>query len=147
MLIFNFKSQTEDTNSLIELLEKTINDIKSNIVENEIFKIVNTKTIEYKIEQIKYILNEYVMFGVTTEYFELEKSPVYNIVDDRTDLIETFFPDNVEVVSYDSNGNELDAFEVSYEELDEKNIDFIYNLLVEEKTKIDEIFKETQSNE
>ena len=145
MLIFEFKKQSEDKSNLIELLEKTIKDIKNNVNENEFFKITDTKTIEYKIQQIKYILIEYVMFGVTTEYFKLEQSPIYNIVGDRTDLIETFYFDNVEVVSYDSKGNEIDAFEVDYEELDETTIDFIYNLLLKEKDKdkIDSIFKES----
>lgn len=67
--------------------------------------------------------------SISTNDMESESSPIYNQVSkDHYSLIERFYRDEVEVVTY-VHQQEVDVFNVSYENIDEDLLEEIYNEL------------------
>jgi len=82
-----------------------------------------------QISEIKRIIREWG--GVTTSELELESSPVYNnFSKDSFQLVERFNRDDVTILSY-VHENEVDSFDVDYENLNDNLVDEIYNIITE----------------
>lgn len=80
-----------------------------------------------KIAKIKKIISEWG--SVNSAELQLDSSPCYNSAGENTcALIEQFYVDNVEVVVY-VHENEVDSFNVAYEDLDGDTIDEISEII------------------
>jgi hypothetical protein len=79
------------------------------------------------IPKIKAIIAEWG--GVSTGELSLDCSPCYTSVGSLTSLVERFNALNVDIITYDEDGNELDSFSLTYEELSNETLEEIFEAL------------------
>jgi hypothetical protein len=66
---------------------------------------------------------------VSTGELQLDCSPCYASVGSLTSLVERFNALDVDIITYDKDGNELDEFSLTYEELGNDVLEDIYDAL------------------
>lgn len=79
------------------------------------------------ISKIKAIIAEWG--GVSTGELSLDCSPCYKSVGSLNSLVERFNAHDVDIITYDEDGNELDEFSLTYEELSNETLEDIYDAL------------------
>lgn len=81
------------------------------------------------IPKIKAIIEEWG--AVSTGELQLDCSPCYVSVGNLTSLVEKFNLHDVDIVTYDEKGNEIDSFSEPYENLSNETLEEIFNAVEE----------------
>lgn len=96
------------------------------------------------IPKIKAIIAEWG--SVFTGQLSLDCSPCYTNVGNLSSLVERFNAHDVDIISYDNDGNEIDSFLLTYEELDNSLLEEIFEILQDYDTDMEKTMNRCKDN-